>query len=320
MIDAWPPPIAYSFPQCLEQLSPGAQQKLGDLEGEAADAAALSRVLQDRIRKQESKCSEIAHRRDRAAATRNAAAVAELDAELQAAVAVLDKLRRDLDARNAVAANTTQTVSRLRNFIIALVGGLSDMQPPPPPPGRLPPLQRADESVLAAIDRLRREIAVSQAEISRIKSAPLPLAEIKAAIASQVDAMAAAGQPRVQVLGTTVEVAWPDLPPVPLPEPVYSPGSASRLACWLHRDRLLAELVADLPEDSPHAIASADRPGLLREIESRVYGLEISEEKLIMHARGQGLDGVQRRAAASCWAILFTEADDEQEAVREAAE
>jgi hypothetical protein len=78
-------------------------------------------------------------------------------------------------------------------------------------------------------------------------------------------------------------------------------------------------LTADLPPDSPHAIPSAARPRLVAELEARIYALEIVEEKLVLAAQAAGLD-VQRRANASCWAILFTSDSDEEVPVAEAAE
>ena len=108
--------------------------------------------------------------------------------------------------------------------------------------------------------------------------------------------MARAGAPRVAMkTATEVAVSWPDLPPVPLAEATYSPPAAppgSRAGCI--GDRIIAELCADLPADSPHVIASADRPGRLREIEAKLYALELVEELLVMPAQAQGLD-VQRR-------------------------
>ena len=313
----WPLPPVYSLVQATERLPPRAQRKLADLEALAADAEMLARALQDRIRKQELKCSEIAHRRDRALATRNAEALAGLDRDLAGAIASLDKHRRDLNTRNSHAANTAQTLGVLRNFVQALVSGLGELVPPQP--ARLPPLQRPNETVLDALERTRREIGGAGSELARVKTAPLPVKEIKAQIAAQVDAMARAGAPRVAMkTATEVAVSWPDLPPVQIADaPVYAPGAASKLMCWLHRDRIVAELCADLPADSSHVIPSADRPGKLREIEAKLYALELVEELLVMAAQAANLD-VQRRVNASPWAILF--ASDGEEQFAEAAE
>ena len=153
----------------------------------------LARALQDRIRKQESKCSEIAHRRNRALATRNAEALAGLDRDLAGALPAWKRQVPDLRTPQQPCRRHRSTrSSRLRNFVQALVSGLGELVPPQP--ARLPPLQRPMETVLDALSAPGARSAAPGSELARVKTAPLPVKEIKAQIAAEVDAMAARGR------------------------------------------------------------------------------------------------------------------------------
>ena len=72
------------------------------------------------------------------------------------------------------------------------------------------PQLRDGESVTDAIRRLRSEIGRTRAELAYVRDAPLPAAEVKAALVDHIDRMAMQGRPRVAVEGTQVVVKWPD--------------------------------------------------------------------------------------------------------------
>lgn len=321
MTDAWPLPPAYNLAQCLERLPPHAQNKHALLKAQLDDAIVLVRALMERVTAAERKFGEISRRRAFAITARNEVALAEVEAELSHAGRQVGKLRAELATRNAVRANHDQVLGRVENFVRTLFSGAVELVPPPWPE-RLPPLQHEGEGLLDALERTRREIGGLQSELARVRAAPLPMKEVRAAIADQVARMARAGTPRLAVSGTTVELSWPDLPPIMIPNMPFNapPGSASKLMAWLFADKIVAELVADLPvTDSPGAIASADRPARLRALEGKICALECVEEKLVLTALGQGLD-VLRRSGADVWAVLYTTFDDEEVAVAEAAE
>ena len=48
----------------------------------------------------------------------------------------------------------------------------------------------------------------------------------------------------------------------------------------------------------------------MRALEARIYGLEITEERLVMAALDEGLE-VHRRPDASPWAVLYTTVEEE---------
>lgn len=191
-----PPP--YSLVQCLDRLSPRARRKFDDLKAQLADAEALQRTLQERVRTKEERLADLRRRREYASVPGgNAAEVAKLDREFSAVRADLDRLERERSRRNGVRANTEQVCSRLDNFIMQLFSGASDAAAPSWP--AKVPGPREGESVSDALIRVRREISIAQGELRQVKTAPPPAAEIRAALVAEVDRMAAEGKPHVSV-------------------------------------------------------------------------------------------------------------------------
>jgi hypothetical protein len=299
----WPPP--YSLTQCLDRLGARARRKYDDLRALLADAEALQRSLQERVRGKEDRLVDLTRRRDY---TTDAGERARLDAELATARADLDRLERERSRRNAARANTDQVVSRLNNAIMQHYSGADDASMPPWPTDV--PAARDGESVGDAILRLRHEIGIARGELQRIKTAPPPAGEIRAAIEADVDRMAAEGQPNVVVDAGRVRVIWPDVMLYAVPGQAMSApsGSASRMLAALFGDQLKLMLTAGIV-DAPGAIPSGDRPGLIRDAEARIFALEIGEERLVVAALESGLE-VHRRIDASPWAILYAAADE----------
>jgi hypothetical protein len=311
----WPPP--YSLTQCLDRLPPRARRKYDDLKALLADAEALQRSLQERVRAKEDRLADLRRRREHASVPGgDAAAVAKLDREVSAVRADFDRLERERSRRNGVRANTEQVVSRLDNFILQLFSGASDAAAPRWP--ATVPGARAGESIADALVRLRHEINIAQGELLRVKTAPPPSSEIKAALVAEVDRMAAEGRPRVSVDGGKVALHWPDVQPYAVPGAALSApsGSASRMLAALFPEQLKKLLTAGIV-DVKGGIPSAERPRLIREVEARIFALEVAEERLVMAALEAGLE-VHRRIDASPWAILY--ADEEAAVPAEAAE
>jgi len=302
----------YSVAQAIDRLPARARAKYDDLKATLADAEALQRSLQERIRTKEERASQLAHERDHSA---DGTAQTRLDAELARVRADLDKLERERSKRNSVRANTEQVISRINNFVGELFSGASDINPPPWPDAV--PGPHESESVGDAILRLRSEISVARSELQRIKTAPLPASEVRAAIAAEVDRMAAAGTPRITV-GPAGKVAidWCDVQAFAAPGQARSApsGSASQLACWWDRDAMIERLTAGIV-DAPGSIPAAERPPRIRESELRLLALEIGEERLVVLALEQGL-GIDRRLDVSPWAVLYSGVE---EAVQAAA-
>src|SRR5262249_56158867 len=107
---------------------------------------------------------------------------AGVDAELGGGGGDRDKVEGGRWKRNCVRANTEQVISRINNFVGELFSGASDINPPPWPDAV--PGPHESESVGDAILRLRSEISVARSELQRIKTAPLPASEVRAAIAA----------------------------------------------------------------------------------------------------------------------------------------
>src|SRR5262249_12620535 len=227
-----------------------------------------------------------------------------LDAELARVRADLDKLERERSKRNSVRANTEQVISRINNFVGELFSGASDINPPQWPDAV--PGAYESESVGDAILRLRSEISVARSELQRIKSAPLPTAEIKAQIEAEADRMAAAGTPRITGgrAGKGGIDGW-DVQAFAAPAQARSApsGSASQLACWWDRDAMIERLTAGIV-DVPGSIPAAERPQRIRESEAHIFALEVAEERLVVAGLDAGLE-VHRRPDASPWAVLY---------------
>jgi hypothetical protein len=300
----------YSLLQCLDRLSPRARAKYDDLQGRVSDAEALQRSQQERIRATEEKLARIANRRD---TTSDAAEAARLDRELAAVRSDLDKLERERAKRNAARANTEQIVSRINNAIGELFSGASDVTVPAWP-GAIPG-PAATESIGEALLRLRDEIARARGALVAVQTAPLPASEIKAAIAAAVDRLAAAGAPHISSAAGKVTVQWPDQMAYAAPGAALSApsGSASALACWLHGGEIKKRLCAAV-SDSKGAIPAAERPGRIKEIEARIFALELGEERLVCKALDAGME-VHRRPDCSPFAILYAGIEEAVHAV-----
>jgi hypothetical protein len=298
-----PPP--YSLGQVLDRLPPHARRKYDDIRALLADAEVLQSSLMERLKAKEERLADLMRRRSYAADQGgNGAEVERLDGELANIRADLDRLDKERSRRNSVRGDVEQTLRRLDNFLMQKASGAVDVSYPPKVTTGVPNGRRTGESYSDALRRTRREIAAAQAELMRLKSAPPTTDEIKIAIIEQIDALAKDGRPLVTTEGGTVTINWPDVMQYAGPGTALSApsGSASRLIAWVLREPLLRKLIAEV-EDVEGGIPARERPEKIREMEERIFGLEIAEERLVMAALEQGLE-VHRRIDASPWAIL----------------
>jgi hypothetical protein len=307
MTDPMFSPPVYSLAQAIERLGPTSRARYQDLRGLLADAEALQRSLMERMGEGEQEYRRIQHRLARAALPGGDQDEAkQLEADLAAAGAKLDKLEAERSKRNSVRANVEQVISRLDNFIGALYSGVPGAYGADPPRITVQPTLRDGETITAAILRLRGEINRTRSELARVRAAPLPAAEIRAALIERVERMAAEGQPRVVIEGTKVKLYFSDeqLYASPGQALVAPSGGASKLDCWLHRDQMidrLDEIIERLT--GPNAIPAGERPGLVRALEEHLFELEVEEEHWVAQAIAAGLE-CHRRVDASPWAIL----------------
>jgi hypothetical protein len=303
MSSDWVLPPPYSLTQLLERLPAHARRKYDDIKALLADSEALQRSLMERIKVKEDQLADLMRRRSYASDGGNDAEVKRLDDELAAVRADFDRLERERSKRNSVRANSDQVVSRLNNFLMERASGAVDVAPPPRltsvPAGR-----KKGESTADALTRVRREIGAAKAELLRIRSAPPPSDEIKLSIIEEVDALAKEGRPLVTCNDGKVELHLPDVQIYASPGAALSApsGSASKMLAWLFRKEMLRKLIAEV-EDNEGGIPTIERPQRIREMEERIFGLEIAEEKLVCQALEAGLE-VHRRIDANPWALL----------------
>jgi hypothetical protein len=298
---------AVNLSVALAKLTPRARLKLQRFQADVEDCRALQTTLQDRWRSVD---HALMIARSNLGATaggtsamdkRHQDRLADEVAALEQQLAAVD---RERNARNAALARAERVlVPLMHQFLPGLSEGpvaygddaavFVDIEPTAS--GR----PREGESVEQAIARVRSTIWRLQGEIGRLKSAPPPVADIKAKITAQVDAMAALGAPQLDLAEGHVRITWPDAAsfnggPAPL--------AASKLALWLHKDAILAALLAsaDGIEGGPPL---ASRGPLEVELRRQLRSAEQDEEALIEVAERQGI-AVDRRFDADPKAVL----------------
>jgi hypothetical protein len=308
----WP---VYSLAQAVARLPHAAQSKYRSLAALADDSAALLRVAMERSKRLEESLYHCEMRLGRLdPRTEGDDAITKLRADrdaLRTEVSTIEQRRSTLNARRS---NAEQVLSQLQAAIPLLVerggGQLRAVTITAQP--------RKGESLKDAILRLRREIANANSELSALRTAPLPPADIKAEISRQIAAMADQGRPVLRLDGGSVEVAWPDVAQFANPgQPMAAPnGGASKLLCWLFQDQITAALTNGV-DDVVGGISTAEREARTAELNDEILRLEHEEESLIVQALDAGLD-VHRRYQASPFALLGLEV--ETQAALQAAE
>jgi hypothetical protein len=233
-------------------------------------------------------------RRDEVKARKHAAAIAEIEADLRLLDA--DRMRRQAE-RDAV----ERTLAPLRNFLASLW-----QAPDPYRAGGtalrsvvVEPELEDGETVIQAIERVRREIYATRAGLAQLKSAPLTSAELREKIAAEIDRLAVAGVPRINLQTGALE--WIDTAPA---HTWGTPSAAARsLLCWLFRDRVVEVCTADLDQEIPGAVSAAERPEREAQLRDELLRLERIEVALVDRGVAAGLD-VHYRADCDPRAVL----------------
>jgi hypothetical protein len=161
---------------------------------------------------------------------------------------------------------------------------------------------------------VRDRIAHLHADAHEVRSAPLPLAEIRALIASHVAGLAEAGRPTVHYLIDGALPTWPMTQHLAMAKDAVSyemPDLAGALA-WLFREQLTARLIDDVQslmsdEDEAHALAPAERARRSREIADEILAAERIEESFVE------MTNASRRLDADPRAILGIDGPAKQE-------
>jgi hypothetical protein len=312
------------LPKLLERtpLTPRARAWLRKLQGDVQDAHALQETMQARY-----------------ATTENALMIARnnlgvtdpqdkrhrdrLAAEVEALEAQLVGIERERSGRNAALWRSERALQTVQSWLPGLGEGPvswgdddtrfididQDAQP------------REGESLTDAISRLRSEIAQAQNQLHWLRVAPPPRDAVRAAIVSQIGAMARQGAPRFDfappnpaalaamdahersllALGNVVK--WPDTSEFATSAPG---GAASKILCWLFKGRIESALLDDLAElpDEAFGPPMHERLGLEREMRNTIRDAELEEEALIQQAEAAGNTTIERRSNADPMIIL----------------
>jgi hypothetical protein len=279
-------------------LAPSAGAKYRSLQQSLDETHALLRLLLDQERDLGTRRSVIAsalNSRD-PALPENDAAIGRLQQQLMQLDREHEALEKKRARLNSARGNLDQVLSYVRNVLPSCYGA------PAADPVTATP--RHDETLSDAILRTRGEIARKQQELVAIKSAPWPASETRAWLRAEIARLAKNGPRLAFGSDGRPEIVSPDImqftaPGVGLTAPS---GSALRLMASLFPDQLLQCLEQQII-DAPGAVAVADRPARIREIEQQILKLEYEEESLLVQAQAAGLE-VHRRPQASAHAIL----------------
>lgn len=166
-----------------------------------------------------------------------------------------------------------------------------------------PPITLKDgETVLAAVDRIRTELAATQRELQRVRSAGLPVEVLKAQATKFVEELVARGRPVIK--------GDHDIPfDVRAASHGWSAKSELALLAWLYPKQLIARLHDEIDASAAAAgddqlrLSSSDRETLMAALVSVADDLERTEEDLITRAAEAG-QVIDRRHDASPATIL----------------
>jgi hypothetical protein len=287
---------AHDLSTMVERLAPSASAKYHALTGRLDEVHALLKLCLDQEK-------DLDTRRNVCARALHSSALPESDAankRLREQLAQLDRehevLERKRSRLNSARGNLDQTLSHLRNALPGCYGS------PAAEPIVAEP--REGETISDAILHVRGEIGGKQSELVAIKSAPWPAAEQRAWLHQQIAQLQKDGPRLIVGQDGRPEIFSPDVSQFAPPGATFvaPSGSALRLLASLFPDQLFACLEQQIV-DAPHAIAFADRPQRIREIEQQILRLEFAEESLIEQALESGIE-VHRRPQASVYAIL----------------
>jgi hypothetical protein len=159
-----------------------------------------------------------------------------------------------------------------------------------------------DETIAAAIARVRLDILSCKQDLAAARNAPLPVAELKRAVAARVLRMKNNGAPNLTVDGGKL-VLWFTDPRAG--DSRCELNEVARLLAWFDPERLTARLTDEIDAlgEPQNPLAPKDKEKKLAELTAHMDQLERAEESLIEAGQEQGLDA-GRRADASPAAVL----------------
>jgi hypothetical protein len=295
---AWP---AYSFWGLLDRLPLEARRKYRAIVAMKQDVEAVLRNNMERGKEMESMLAGVDTRLVRCDPKTDAHSIAKLKKERESLRMELDALEQIRAVKNTVRSNLDQTISQLRDIAIPrLVGERS----PPLCAHSVSAHPQPNETLKDAINRVRRAIRVKQIEYANLKAAPLPPADIRAAIVKQVDQLADRGRPALNLDAGKVEISWPDMPLFAnTGQAIGAPsGSATRLLCWLFHDDIVAALTNGI-DQVQGGVSTDTRQCRIAELEREILEFEYEEESLVEQALADGME-CHRRFECNPLAVL----------------
>ncbi len=266
----------------MRELPLAAQNKLSAIERAAEDAAALVQASLSRARQ--------------LSAALSAAEAGEIPGDIVGLTRELETTRAAQSARQA----RYSTIMGCLNAVRVWAEG----QPPhvvlePAPVAVEPP---EGEPLPAVIDRIRATLTATVTELRAVERAPLPVADLKAAMRQQVAALADRGRPSINIERGALEINFRRQQST---IPGTTPDDVAASLAWLDADLLIARLDAEIDAlpTPPLALSAADKANRRAALTARIDTLERQEEALIEMALASGQD-VVRRANASPAAVL----------------
>ena len=237
-------------------------------------------------------------------------ALAQRDADL----ARLAAKRQRLEAEAAAAAEAGDRAAEILGGLHRVLESIRKIASSIPATARLAPVdEREPVPDHAAIEQQRTMIADTQDRIRVAHDAPVPVAAAKAALAKQLDALAAAGRPNVgKLIAVAGGLEWGAKIRVDRIAPMNAARrdtmpDPSALIAWLFRDALGAALEAELDdlaeETEAAALTDEDRAAEIARLEAELYLLEIREEQMIVRLERAGGE-IARRPDANPRAVL----------------
>lgn len=213
-------------------------------------------------------------------------------AERQAAV---DSAKTELDAQKARQdrhqARLSPIPERLTDWLRAL-GSNRKIEPADKLPA---PKLGKSETIAAAVERVRDELAQLRADLKATVDAPVTVAAAKAAMVAEIDKLAKRGAP---ILLHTAEKGLPvqfralrgDISNIP---------DALGFIAWMFRDQVIERFSQEIEElaDEDAALTDAERARRERSLLERMLNTERQEEALIELAESQGLEIIRRENA-----------------------
>ncbi|MET4277156.1 MULTISPECIES: hypothetical protein [unclassified Bradyrhizobium] len=176
-----------------------------------------------------------------------------------------------------------------------------------------PPKLLKGETILDAIERLRRRVRELRADLHRIASAPYPSSYAKQRMRAQIEVLAMQGSPSVsrlveldgpvdfQIQHLRSEVLGADQRALAFAE---APDAVA-LICWLHKDALVAALDREIASESDDkaALSHEARQKAEAEVMGDLLAVERDESALVWQAQAQGLP-CEHRADVNPLALL----------------